>query len=108
MQVIVTAMYNISNKTSSTIHNEIFPPRATPNDLRTETANRGVLLKKVFLENSQENTCARVSFFNNVADLRCNPASFEILKFHSDCSGTETLSPLGLKICSLLQLFHLT
>ena len=36
-------MYNVSNKTSSTIHNEIFPPTATPNDLRTETANRGVL-----------------------------------------------------------------
>ena len=31
--------------------------------------------KKVFLEisqNSQENTCARVSFFNNVAGAACN------------------------------------
>ena len=38
-----------------------------------EVATRGVLCKKVFLEisqNSQENTCARVSFFNNVAGLR--------------------------------------
>ena len=35
----------------------------------TEAATRGVLLKKVFLEisrNSQENTCARVSFFNKL------------------------------------------
>ena len=32
-------------------------------------------VKKVFLEisqNSQENTCARVSFFNKVAGLACN------------------------------------
>ena len=38
-----------------------------------EAATRGVLWKKVFLEisqNSQENTCARVSFFNKVASLR--------------------------------------
>ena len=38
-----------------------------------EAATRGVLLKKVFLhfsQNSQENTCGRVSFFNKVAGLR--------------------------------------
>ena len=38
----------------------------------SETATRGVLCKKVFLEilqNSQKNTCARASFFNKVADL---------------------------------------
>ena len=40
--------------------------------LSTEAATRAVLWKKVFLEisqNSQENTCARVSFFNKVAGL---------------------------------------
>ena len=38
-----------------------------------EAATRGVLWKKVFLEilqNLQENTCARVSFFTKVAGLR--------------------------------------
>ena len=38
----------------------------------TEATTEGVLLKEVFLKtlpNSQENTCARVSFFNQVADL---------------------------------------
>ena len=38
-----------------------------------ETATRGVLCKMVFLEtsqNSQENTCARVSLFNKVVGLR--------------------------------------
>ena len=37
----------------------------TPNKINTEAATRGVLCKKVLLEtlkNSQENTCARVSF----------------------------------------------
>ena len=37
--------------------------------LRPEAATRGVLCKKVFLEilqNSQENTCARVSFLINL------------------------------------------
>ena len=36
----------------------------------TEPATRGFLQEKMFLEtlqNSQENTCARVSFFNKVA-----------------------------------------
>ena len=36
----------------------------------TEAATRGVLCKRVFLkvsQNSQENTCARVSFFNKAA-----------------------------------------
>ena len=39
----------------------------------TETATRGVVCKKVFLEiskNSEENICARVSFFNKVGDLK--------------------------------------
>ena len=39
----------------------------------TEAATRGVLCKKVFLrisQISQENTCARVSFFKKVAGLR--------------------------------------
>ena len=39
----------------------------------SEAATRGVLWKKVFLEisqNSQENTCPRVSFFNKVVGLR--------------------------------------
>ena len=39
----------------------------------SEAATRGVPFKKVFLEilqNSQENTCARVSFFDKVAGLR--------------------------------------
>ena len=43
----------------------------------TEAATRGVLWNKVFLEisqNSQENTCARVPFFNKAAVLR--PATF--------------------------------
>ena len=41
--------------------------------LKSEAATRGVLCKKVFFEisqNSQENTCARVSFYNKVAGLR--------------------------------------
>ena len=40
----------------------------------TEAAPKGVLSKKMFLEiwqNSQENTCAKVSFFNKVAGLSC-------------------------------------
>ena len=46
-----------------------------------EAATRGILLKKVFLkisQNSQENTCARFSFFNKVTSLkhRCFPANF--------------------------------
>ena len=39
----------------------------------SEPATGGVLQEKVFLEilqHSQENTCARVSFFNKVAGLR--------------------------------------
>ena len=39
---------------------------------KTEAATGGVLYEKVFLEtwqNSQENTCARVSFCNKIADL---------------------------------------
>ena len=50
----------------------------------SEAATRVVLQKKVFLEilqNSQENTCARVSFFSKVAGLgrlwhRCFPVNF--------------------------------
>ena len=48
----------------------------------SEAATGGVLLKKVFLDisqNSQGNTCARVSFFNIVAGLR--PAT--LLKWDS-------------------------
>ena len=44
-----------------------------PHCLPTEAATRGVLCKKVFLEisqNSQENTCAKVTFLNKVAALR--------------------------------------
>ena len=40
---------------------------------RTEEVNQRCSVKKVLLEisqNSQENTCARVSFFNKVAGLR--------------------------------------
>ena len=50
----------------------------------SEAATRVALQKKVFLEilqNSQENTCARVSFFSKVAGLgrlwhRCFPVNF--------------------------------
>ena len=45
----------------------------------TEAAIRGVLLKKVFLkisQNSQENTCARVSFLIKLQAYRCFPVSF--------------------------------
>ena len=38
--------------------------------MMTEAATKGVLHKKLFLkilQNSQENTCARVSYFNKVA-----------------------------------------
>ena len=48
----------------------------------SELVTRGVLCKKVFLEisqNSQENTCARVSFFNKVAPLE-NTSSTEYLR----------------------------
>ena len=48
----------------------------------SELATRGVLCKKVFLEisqNSQENTCARVSFLNKVAPLE-NTSSTEYLR----------------------------
>ena len=41
--------------------------------VRNRSSHRRFSLKKVFLEiwqNSQENTCARVSFFNKVASLR--------------------------------------
>ena len=41
----------------------------------TEAATRGVLQKKVFLEisqNSQENTCARVSFLIKLYASACN------------------------------------
>ena len=40
---------------------------------RAEVTTGAVLLKKVFWkisQNSQENTCARVSFFNKVAGLK--------------------------------------
>ena len=40
---------------------------------RAEVTTAAVLLKKVFWkmwQNSQENTCARVSFFNKVAGLK--------------------------------------
>ena len=40
--------------------------------MHTEAAAGGVLYKKMFLkisQNSQENTCSRVSFFNKVAGL---------------------------------------
>ena len=45
----------------------------------SEAATQRCSVKKVFLEisqNSQESTCARVSFFNNVADLRPKACKF--------------------------------
>ena len=51
----------------------------------TEATVEGVLLKEVFLKtlpNSQENACARVSFFNQVVDCwsllltTCKPEAF--------------------------------
>ena len=55
----------------------------------TETATRGVLYEKVFLEilqNSMENICARASFFNKVTGIslqlyfkkRLRPRSFPV------------------------------
>ena len=45
----------------------------------TEAATRGVLCKRVFLkisQNSQENTCARVSFLKKRLWHRCFPVNF--------------------------------
>ena len=53
--------------------------------MMTEAATKGVLHKKLFLkilQNSQENTCARVSYFNKVA---CN-----FIKIRD--SGTQAFS----------------
>ena len=52
----------------------------------TETATGGVLLKTVFLkilQNSQEDTCARVSFLNKVVGLR--PAALSKKKLWHRC-----------------------
>ena len=49
-------------------------------------------LKKVFLEisqSSQENTCARVSFFNKVAGLACNFIKKEALAHVFSCEFRE-------------------
>ena len=71
--------------------NEAGPPVANSLDMlleedNTEVATRSVLWKKVFLEvlqNSQENTCARVSFLNKVAGLR--PATLVKKRFWHMC-----------------------
>ena len=47
--------------------------------LPTEAANKGVLYKKVFLEilqNSLENTCAKVSFLIKLQACRCFSVNF--------------------------------
>ena len=74
----------------------------------TETATRGVLCKKVFLEvskNSQENTCARASFNKNYLKTllkkrlwhRCFPVNF--VKFLRTPFLQNTSGRLLLKIC---------
>ena len=74
----------------------------------TETATRGVLCKKVFLEvskNSQENTCARASFNKNYLKTllkkrlwhRCFPVNF--VKFLWTPFLQNTSGRLLLKIC---------
>ena len=61
----------------------------------TEAVARGCSVKKVFLDilqNSQENTCARVSFFKKVAGLRpqaCNFIKKEALAQLSSCGFCE-------------------
>ena len=65
--------------------------------LLSEVANKGVPWKKMFVEtsqNSQENTCAKVSFFNKVAGLRsatllkkrlwhrCFPVNFKLFIYN--------------------------
>ena len=60
---------NTSTNTSFFRITDIFLKTDDP----TEAARRGVLQKMVLLrvsQNSQENTCARVSFFNKVKHLR--------------------------------------
>ena len=59
----------------------------------TETATGGVLLKTVFLkilQNSQEDTCARVSFLNKVAGYACNFIKKETLVLVFSCEFCET------------------
>ena len=59
---------------------------------RTEAATRGVLCKKVFLEisqNSQENTCARVSFLIKLQAQACNFIKKETLAQVFSCEFCE-------------------
>ena len=70
-------IYNDSNIQNETV-NIVFIEKIKSIQLSrafegSEAAIRGVLSKKVFLEisqNSQENNCARISFFNKVAGPR--------------------------------------
>ena len=60
--------------------------------LCSEAATRGALWKKIFLEisqNSQENTCARVSFFNKVAGKASNFIKIEALTQVFSCEFCE-------------------
>ena len=61
----------------------------------TEAATRGVLWKKVFLEisqNSQENTCTRVSFFNFIKkEALAQVFSCEFCKISKNTYFTEHL-----------------
>ena len=58
----------------------------------TEVVVQRCSVKKVFLEipqNSQENTCARVFFFNKVADQACNFIKKETLAQVISCEFCE-------------------
>ena len=60
--------------------------------LLSEAATRGVLWKKVFLEisqNSQENTCARVSFLKTLQVLVCNFTKTETLAQVFSCESAK-------------------
>ena len=55
-----------------------------------EADTRGALSEKLFSEisqNSQENTCARVSFFNKVAGLSISEISRDLLALQLDFKG---------------------
>ena len=58
--------------------------------VRNRSSHRRFSLKKVSWEiwqNSQENTCARVSFFNKVAGLSISETSRDLLALQLDFKG---------------------
>ena len=68
-------------KTTSTLVTTFFKPLSSDRQA-TEAASRGVLWEKVFLEisqNSQENTCVRVSFLIKLQAKTCNFTKKETL-----------------------------